>query len=1109
MIEMTRLRLINWHNFQDECIPFRMVTYLIGVNAVGKTTIMDAIRYCLTTNKDFNAAGNRRSGRTLQGSIHGKQRGENIYLRPGHTVAYVGVEFFDREKNTPFVITVRVESESPSQELRHVSQDWFLSKAGVRLEDLLFVDKDRRPTKKDAFKASCPGMRAPATQKEARKQICRQLGIGDAESSIGRKFNEVFHMGTSLKEIPDIRTFIYTYILPEPEIRVEALQSDMRELERLEETLQEAQQRAKSLEAIVESGREATGLQTQVELNEGFILLAGLQKNQLLEEDLQRRSETANRELERLYPERTALEEKKNHARDEWMRALQDKDSNPEVQASKFYQDQEKQYAKDLRAQVNRQEDWYTSLRRLRGLTAAVHSSPLQDAPELPPDDFAEWPEDQQKAALDKLSSDMPGLPVKIEDAVFEYRREEMDCAEVIEAHKRELRQLRDGRMTYPEAAERLKTAVNSELAKRGMEADARILTELLYMEDDGWQECAEAALGVRRFDIIVSPSHYPAAKGVFTAMGFSVGEISLVDTPSLARDSRRWSPPDQNMLAYKIGSENHDAKQYVNYLLHEIVCCESPEELERHRRSVTKDLLRYQSYRLQRMRRPSVLYIGADARKKRAAYLTQHLEELRETQTGLSQKIQQLNKLNGTYQEFYYGRHLSCLVNNLDAREKVTLLNGQLDEIRGKLREYETNPLLAGLFDRCRACEEALNGVEKEITDLSVKINDLERTTNDAQKEITRCIDALESAQVAFDRFLLAHPTLRELVEHRYADAVRTRTPEEIEHNQQGRHNQFVLALDRYINEQLRPLQLAYNAKYTADYPTGLEGLAQYQDAYDALVRIELERSLENLRLAQVRCKERFRKEILFRMKDDIITAKAQFRALNQVMSELTYGEEKYRFLITDPRDRELAAFNQIIMDKNNVQITEDDSIFTQEAMSEPAYEAQVDELMTRIMADVDQAAADRSAGRKTASDQISKYVDYRTFLEYDILVENVTTNISVPLSQVSGDSSGGENQAPFYVAICASLLQIYRQSPNSIRLVLLDEAFNNMTSDRIEPMMKMFTATGLQLVLISTAEKCTAVYPYCDIVYSIIKTGARAVLAPFEKIYEEASPE
>ena len=117
---------------------------------------------------------------------------------------------------------------------------------------------------------------------------------------------------------------------------------------------------------------------------------------------------------------------------------------------------------------------------------------------------------------------------------------------------------------------------------------------------------------------------------------------------------------------------------------------------------------------------------------------------------------------------------------------------------------------------------------------------------------------------------------------------------------------------------------------------------------------------------------------------------------------------------------------------------------------------------------------------------------------------MENVATNISVPLSQVSGDSSGGENQAPFYVAICASLLQIYRQSPNSIRLVLLDEAFNNMTSDRIEPMMRMFRALNMQLVLISTVEKCSAIYPQCDIVYSIVKSGTRAVLAPFEKIYE-----
>lgn len=261
----------------------------------------------------------------------------------------------------------------------------------------------------------------------------------------------------------------------------------------------------------------------------------------------------------------------------------------------------------------------------------------------------------------------------------------------------------------------------------------------------------------------------------------------------------------------------------------------------------------------------------------------------------------------------------------------------------------------------------------------------------------------------------------------------------------------------------------------------------------------------MENLRKAQVRCKERFRKEILFRMKDDIKNAKMQFKDMERVMSELSYGDEKYHFMINEPKNKELSAFYQIIMDKNNVQITDEGSLFTQAAMNTPAYELQVDELMARIMADVNQAAQDRSTGKKAVSDQISKYVDYRTFLDYDIVIENIVTGMKAPLSQVMGDSSGGENQAPFYVAICASLLQIYRQSPNSIRLILLDEAFNNMTSDRIEPMMKMFAAAKLQLILISTVEKCSAIFPYCDATYSIVKTGTRAILAPFERIYEE----
>ena len=80
--------------------------------------------------------------------------------------------------------------------------------------------------------------------------------------------------------------------------------------------------------------------------------------------------------------------------------------------------------------------------------------------------------------------------------------------------------------------------------------------------------------------------------------------------------------------------------------------------------------------------------------------------------------------------------------------------------------------------------------------------------------------------------------------------------------------------------------------------------------------------------------------------------------------------------------------------------------------------------------------------------------------------------------------------------------LLQIYEKSENSIRLVLLDEAFSKMTSDRIRPMMELFRRLQLQVLLISTVEKSTAIQPYCDITYSIVRHGDANAIAPFIKL-------
>ena len=102
---------------------------------------------------------------------------------------------------------------------------------------------------------------------EARDRICRALGIGQRVQPAGQKFNEVFQMGTSMDEIPNFREFLYQYILPQPELDLEALQGDRVELENLHAVLAEAQTRAAALEQIVAYGREAAAKETDALVN--------------------------------------------------------------------------------------------------------------------------------------------------------------------------------------------------------------------------------------------------------------------------------------------------------------------------------------------------------------------------------------------------------------------------------------------------------------------------------------------------------------------------------------------------------------------------------------------------------------------------------------------------------------------------------------------------------------------------------------------------------------------------------------------------------------------------------------------------------------------------
>ena len=1103
MIRMTRLHLINWHNFQDDIIDFKNITYLLGVNAVGKTTIMDAIRYCLTTNKDFNTAGNKKSGRTLLGSVHQKQRAEDSYLRPGHTVSYIGIEFLDEAIKKTFVIIARVESETPKQDLRGVYQDWYITKPGYSLLDIPFFVKSKEgksPASREAFKLDNKGMDRASNQADARRRICRMLGIGEADSPIGKKFNEVFHMGTSLEDIKDIREFIYTYILPEPEVNIDFLQKDMIELERLQEILQEASDREALLKEINEKIKNARELLVKVKINEILVAYANLQGNieetnereylidewevslSLLEEKLTDLSGRESKASELLYEVQRAAE---NNAENKEMLSLESENKNNKVEEKRLTEEAEKfdNVAKDLFELKNK-------LNKL-GFIFDIDSC-IRDENCF---------EETKIAEIKRIAKIFADMEEQIKNYDAKIRTDTSKLNEEGNGLSSKIKSLESGVMCYPKEAIFVRNKINEALSEQSKKADARLLCELLYMTDKSWQDAVESYLNTQRFNIIVEPDNYILAKKVFISLGDKVNGIGLIDTRKIK--NVEYKTEKDSYLGDKIESENIYAKAYARFVMKDVICCESSDDLEKFSKSVTKDRLRFQSFCLQRMAKREH-FIGVDAIEKQLKAAKKELLDIQNSLKELEDAKKNFDLVYNGYTKFRAGEGFSNLEKYCESGKKAKELGIKIADIAKKIEEFKKNPILLAMYDRVKECKKNVNYIRDEITDTKAKKQNIIDNIRKSNLLIEELKKNLEELKIVYENSIKEYSEFALDVEKKYLNERKSKKASAIAYNFSNRMAHDNIALNSYLNQELIPLQQKYTATYTCDYAIGLEGGNRYMQEYLTLQNIELERHKNELAKAQIRCKDRFRKEVLFRMKDDILRARQQFKQINRVMENLEYGEESYRFGIDKSKDKELGLFYDIIMDKDNQQIDRENDMlaYMAEVNKSEVFESQIDDFMSRIMIDVEEHAKQNLTGQKSKAKSMGMYVDYRTYLDYDIIIKNSVTEKEVALSKVSGEGSGGENQAPFYVAICSSLLQIYEQSKEeSMRLILLDEAFNNMTSDRIEPMMNMFKKLNLQLVLIATAEKATSILPYCDITYSIVKSGNRNAIRAFER--------
>ena len=98
----------------------------------------------------------------------------------------------------------------------------------------------------------------------------------------------------------------------------------------------------------------------------------------------------------------------------------------------------------------------------------------------------------------------------------------------------------------------------------------------------------------------------------------------------------------------------------------------------------------------------------------------------------------------------------------------------------------------------------------------------------------------------------------------------------------------------------------------------------------------------------------------------------------------------------------------------------------------------------------------------------------------------------------------SGGETQTPYYIAMLAAFVQLYRigdRNRSCLQLSIFDEAFSKMDGERIRESSRLLRRIGFQCLSSAPPDKIADIAPLVDRNICVLKDRHRSFLAYFDK--------
>ena len=1099
MKKLKKILLINWLYFSKELIEVDDINFLTGKNGAGKSTVIDALQIVLlgeTNSRNFNQAANEKSQRTLEGYLRADMDENNPNSRRGKDFSsFIACEFWDDVESKPFVSGVMFDCRSDGG-----SQEHFFLYDGPLPEDC-FVRQGEAidlPNLRSFLKTYGVRGKLYDTQKQYRADLLAKWNVHNEQVM------RMMKKAVSFRPIVDIQKFITENICDIPEKPdIEAMQQTIRDYKRDEQL---AQRQEEKLEALHNIRRHYQDWQQAIERWRIQSFLSRWAEKEVQQAAIER-AEQAKRECEAALGEAekqiealaTEIGQKENRQR-ELDRAIAQ--SNVYQEAERLEQQKAERVVEQKKLMDGCQKlalEMRREAGRINHICEKVMAweeetlTPVQQAAEnakkaytpfesAGPDLFARPISlfEQAQSATSDFWRSVRNTAHKVEDQVDAYKIE-------ADQKKAALANLRKNVKDYPRGLIELQKRLSIELEQQiGHPVEVYILADVLEIREEAWRGAVEGYLNMQKFYLLVEPVYYQSALKLYDQIkrDFMQNTFGIVDVGKLREQEK--IEPKENSLAQKVETQNDLARSYIDYLLGRVICCSRVEELRDYKTAITAEGMLYQGYVARPLRRSWMedAFIGRRAVELRIRRLEVELAQVEGAIRYWNPILQVLkNQDEPLFTQFFVQ---NTVQEKLDGYTRSLEIKKEIVEIDNQLSHLD----LFWLDEQRRI----VDGLRKEIEELRSK----QQNTVEQRGKLKAQIKQLEYEKLPqlYQKLTELEDDLSERFSAEYREQVglpryqqelaRLKRPAVVQKN-------FSDQLARSRNEQEVTRQKLIQARRDyADHfkPCSFQVDALDNDEYEmerqALEESELPKYREKIKAAWESALEQFQNDFLSKLKSSIDQVREQVKNLNKALKQAKFGTDQYLFRVD--RNPDYADYYDMIMAPELME--GEGGLFA--LPFQQKYGKLIESLFNQIATSDDTQINARK--QSELQQNIERFTDFRTYLKFDL--ETTDQNGSKQLlSQTLNIKSGGETQTPFYIAVLASFAQLYQVNnpsvlaSNTVRLVVFDEAFNKMDSDRIVESVRLLRKMGLQAIICTPPDKLPDIMPLADRTHLVIK--------------------